>query len=187
MALLEEIYVRLLNNIIREIILTDINIIKYYTMDILEKINKIPEEVALYIKTFISKDVLFLTNKSDYDNNIMKIRFLYHNTNINKRFLYNTETAYYSKLDSYINFLIKNDFDYVFEKLIYYKHNHWVTIKRYTYKGVSYSNYLTFLNQLCIARESTKCRNVIKRIEKSNPLLRKKRHKTELGTVFFFK
>lgn len=146
-------------------------------MDILEKINKIPEEVALYIKTFIPKNVLFLTNKYDYNNNIMKIRFVYHNSNINKLFLYNTETAYYSKLDSYINFIIKNDFDYVFERLIYYKYNHWVTIRRYKYKGVSHSNYLTFLNELCIESQSNKCRNVIKNIEKSNPLLRKKRHK----------
>ena len=146
-------------------------------MEILKKIDQIPEEVAMEIKTYIPNNVLFITNKKYYGDNIMKIRFLYHNTNVNKRFLYNTDTAYYSKLDSYINFIIKNDFDYVFKKLIQYKYNHWVTIKRYKYKGMSHCNYLTFLNHLCITSQSTKCRNVIKKIENSNPLLRKKRHK----------
>ena len=146
-------------------------------MNILKNINKIPEDVALYIKTFLSNNVLFITTKTSYKNNIMKIRFFNHDGNTNKRFLYNSESGYYSKLDSYINYLIKNDYDFIFENLIQYKYNQWVKIRRYTYKGCSHCNYLTFLNHLCITTQSTKCRNVIKKVEKSNPLLRKKRYK----------
>ena len=146
-------------------------------MDILEKINKIPEEVAIYIKLFLPKKTIFLTNRKNYEENIMRIRFLFHSSNIDKRFLYNTETAYYSKLDSYINYIIKNDLHYVFERLIRYKYKHWVKIKRYKYKGCMHINYLTFLNHLCITSQSTKCRNVIKKMEKEIPILRKKKYK----------
>ena len=145
--------------------------------DILKKINLLPEEITLYIKNFLSDKSLLLTNKKDYEENIMKVRFLYHNKLLCKNFLYNTETGYYSRLDSYINYLIKNDFHYVFGLLIHYKYKQWINIKRYRYKGYLHRNYLEFLNHLCITSESTKCRNILKKAESFIPLLRKKRHK----------
>merc|ERR1712166_1254157 len=79
--------------------------------------------------------------------------------------------------ESYIQKIIKNNLNYIFEMVIKYKYSHWVNIKKYRYNGYKYGNYIQFLEQLCIILESTKCKEVIKNFEKKNGIVRKKKHK----------
>ena len=73
-------------------------------MNLLEKIDLIPLELADYIKEYISVDILLQTSKTYYEKYIMMERFnKFKNGPISNRF-------YHITLDTYINRVIKNDF-----------------------------------------------------------------------------
>lgn len=140
-------------------------------MDLLNKINKIPLEVAMIIKTYIPREIIIITNKKDYEKEYMTLRFEWNL--LCKSIPYKKSYT----LESYIRKIIKNDLNYIFEMVIKYKYNHWVKIKKYIYNGYKYRNYIQFLEQLCIMLESTRCREVIKNFENNNGIVRKKKHK----------
>lgn len=140
-------------------------------MDLLNKINKIPLEVAMIIKTYIPREIIIITNKKDYEKEYMKLRFEWNL--LCKSISYKKSYT----LESYIRKIIKNDLNYIFEMVIKYKYNHWVKIKKYIYNGYKYRTYIQFLEQLCIMLESTRCREVIKNFENNNGIVRKKKHK----------
>jgi len=141
-------------------------------MDLLNKINKIPLEVAMIIKTYIPREIIIITNKKDYENEYMTLRLEW-----NDALPYKISYKRHYTLESYIRKIIKNNLNYIFEMVIKYKYGHWVNIKKYRYKGYKYGNYIQFLEQLCIILESTKCKEVIKNFEKKNGIVRKKKHK----------
>jgi len=140
-------------------------------MDLLNKINKIPLEVAMIIKTYIPREIIIITNKKDYEKEYMNLRFEWNL--LCKSISYKKSYT----LESYIRKIIKNDLNYIFEMVIKYKYNHWVKIKKYIYNGYKYRTYIQFLEQLCIMLESTRCREVIKNFENNNGIVRKKKHK----------
>lgn len=140
-------------------------------MDILDKINTIPMDVVFIIKDYIAVRELLITNKNYYEKNIMMERFnKFKNGPIYKRF-------YNISLDTYINRLIKNDLNYIFQLLIEHKYKHWIRLKNYKYRGHRFSNYIYFLEQLCITSNSNKCRSVVKNYEEYNSIVRKKHKK----------
>ena len=139
-------------------------------MDLLNKINKIPLEVAMIIKTYIQREIIIITNKKDYENEYMTLRL---ENNPYKSISYKRHHT----LESYIRKIIKYNLNYIFEMVIKYKYKHWVNIKKYRYNGYKYGNYIQFLEQLCIILESTKCREVLTNFEKNNRTVRKKKHK----------
>ena len=140
-------------------------------MNVLERIELIPDELVLYIRDYISYDILLLTNKNNYEKNIMVERFnKFKKGPICRKF-------YHISLNTYINRIIKNDLNYIFKQLIKYKYNHWIKLKNYRYKGHKFSNYIYFLEQLCITSESNKCRHVVIEYEKNNSIVRKKHKK----------
>ena len=137
-------------------------------MELLNKINKIPLDLVMIIKTYIRREIIIITNKKDYENEYMKIKM-----DSNTVLPYKTNYT----LESYIRRIIKNNLNYIFKMVIKYKYNHWAKIKKYKYKEYKYGSYIQFLEQLCITLESTKCINVIRDFEKNNGLVRKKKHK----------
>lgn len=140
-------------------------------MNLLEKINTIPMDIVLLIKEYIQIDVLLITNKTFYKKNLMLERFnKFKKGPIIKRF-------YNISIDTYVNRIIKKDLNYIFQLLIEYKYKHWIKLKNYKYKGHKFSNYIYFLEQLCIISNSNKCRNLIKDYEKNNSIVRKKHKK----------
>jgi len=140
-------------------------------MDVLDKINTIPMDVVFIIKEYMVVDTLLITNKKYYEKNIMMERFnIFKEGPICKRF-------YNISLDTYINRLIKNDLNYIFQLLIEHKYKHWIRLKNYKYRGHRYSNYIYFLEQLCITSNSNKCRNIVINYEQYNSIIRKKHKK----------
>ena len=140
-------------------------------MNVLDKINTIPMDVVLIIKDYIAVEDLLITNKKYYEKNIMTERFnIFKEGPINKRF-------YNITLDTYINRLIKNDLNYIFQLLIKHKYKHWIRLRNYKYNGHRFSNYIYFLEQLCITTNSNKCRNIVKNYEHDNSIVRKKHKK----------
>lgn len=140
-------------------------------MNLLEKINTIPMDIVLLIKEYIQIDVLLITNKTFYKKNLMLERFnKFKKGPIIKRF-------YNISIDTYVNRIIKKDLNYIFQLLIEYKYKHWIKLKKYKYRGHKFSNYIYFLEQLCITSNSNKCKNLIKDYEKNNSIVRKKHKK----------
>jgi len=71
-----------------------------------------------------------------------------------------------SQYDSYVRMIIRNKYDKIFSKLLYENHHDWFRSsgKRYYYKKGAHSRYINFLEQYCIAHESTKCRDKLRRV-----------------------
>jgi hypothetical protein len=72
--------------------------------------------------------------------------------------------------DSYIRYVIRNDYYFIFEQLLKNNHSKWRKLNRYNYKCKSFINYYTFLVHYCIENESTQCRNIITTIQNKNKI-----------------
>ena len=140
-------------------------------MGLLNRIDRIPLDVATIIKEFIPMSVMLVTRRMDY----MSIRL----DNIgNKPYTF----------ESYIQKLITRNLHYIFKMVITYKYNHWSNISSYRHGGYKYGNYIRYLEQLCVKQDvrekshSTshsilRCSNIISQFEKRNGIVRKKKHK----------
>lgn len=141
-------------------------------MSLLNKIDRIPIELVMIIKEYISREIIIITNKNDYENEYMNLRLTcngmpFRSISYKRKFTFQT----------YIKKIITNNLNYIFEILIKHKYNHWINIKKYRYGGYKYGTYIQYLEQLCIKMESNICRNVIYDFEKKNGIVRKKRDK----------
>ena len=138
-------------------------------MNIFEMVEHLPSDIINYgIKPFLSLDILLLTCKKYYENNIIKYRLKYD------KYLYKKSGL---TLDSYIKKIIRKKFDYIFLLLMKEKYEHWKNIKKYIYKGYRYKTFIDVLIHLCIELDSTKCRNHLICYNKNNDFVRKNKHK----------
>jgi hypothetical protein len=110
---------------------------------IIDKINKLPDEIIDIIKEYIPKQKLVFTNKSNY--------LLYHS--ILKKTIKN--------YDNYIRDMIRRDNEFVFNLIVRENYKKWYEIKQYKYKNMIFTNYLYFTINYCIEHDSNNCRNSI--------------------------
>jgi hypothetical protein len=133
--------------------------------DVFIRLNKLPEDLVNYIYEYIPKNVLKYTNKQlferEYITFISDVRGISH---INK--------AYNFKLDSYLRFVIRNDFDYLF-KLVYNLNFYmWQKTKKWRYKNVYFDSILDYMTHITRYQyKSKKCINYIMN-EKNNKCVR---------------
>ncbi len=82
---------------------------------------------------------------------------------INKYYYSNyRKDAKITNLNSYIRFLIRNDYNFLFSFLLNNKLLKKVNLrKKYKYKKETYKNYIHFLNYLCIYYDSNKCKFLV--------------------------
>ncbi len=64
--------------------------------------------------------------------------------------------------NTYIEKLIKNDSNFIFNLMMKKELFIWGRKKRYKYRGKKYKNYISFLKELCIKNESNRCYHIIK-------------------------
>ena len=117
-------------------------------MNIVSKINKMPDELIDLIKEYISKKTFICTNKTYYG--------LYHQL-IKK---------YISKYESYTRDMIERDNYMVFEKICRENFNNWLSNKQYRYKYMIFNNYVYFIMCFCVENNSNKCREILLNIFK---------------------
>lgn len=113
-------------------------------------ISFLPEEIIQYIiKPYLSLEDIYLTNKTDY---------IVHKT---EKFtsLYEQKKQRFS--NSYITYLIRNDYSLVFEILINIMFKHWYKSWKIKYKEGVFSCYIDLLNYKCIEYRANLCRNII--------------------------
>jgi phosphoribosyl-ATP pyrophosphohydrolase len=110
-------------------------------MDTITK--RLPPELIRYIKEYIPKKTFIFTNRENYN--------LYH-------YLLKPSIKDY---ESYIRAMIRQDNDFVFQKIIEENYNKWYEIIQYKYKNMIFKNYLYFVMNFCIENESNNCRKTI--------------------------
>lgn len=123
--------------------------------DVYIRINKLPEDLVNYIYEYIPKNVLKYTNKKmfeeEYSPFISDVRGISH---INK--------AYNFKLDTYLRFVIRNDFDYLFKLVYNINFSMWQKTKKWRYKNVYFDSILDYMTHITRYQyKSKKCINYI--------------------------
>ena len=104
---------------------------------------RLPVELVRYIKEYIPKKELVFTNRENYN--------LYH------LFIKPCIKDY----ESYIRYMIRQDNEFVFKKIIEENYRKWYEIRQYKYKNMIFNNYLYFVINYCIENESNNCIKVI--------------------------
>jgi hypothetical protein len=124
------------------------------------KINTLPVEMVMLIKSFLPKTSLIFLNNYYYN----KYHYL-----IKKIISKNT-------FENYIRDIIRRDNEFVFSRILNDFQKSISKIKNYIYKNIMYKNYFYFLTDYCIKNDSTKCRTVLNDFLKEQGLC-KNRHK----------
>ena len=101
-----------------------------------------PSDIRKYIMTFIPYHRKYSLNRYFYDKFHKNITF--------------------SPIMSHIQHVIKNDMDYVFQKMLHTNLDKWTKKKKMIYKKLKFDCYVEFLNNLCIEHHSHKCRNILR-------------------------
>jgi hypothetical protein len=109
-------------------------------------LNKLPEFIVLTIYDYIPRKYLVFTNKENYE--------LYH------YYLKSSINNY----ENYIRTMVRKECDFVFKIIIYENLKIWKNLKQYQYKGIIYKNYLYFILNYCIDNESTKCKELARKL-----------------------
>lgn len=104
----------------------------------------------------------------DLPNEILDIIFYYLNTRemlfLNKKHYikYNDYIdQYIINYSSYVRDIIRLDYSFVFEYIIYRNFNKWIKINNYNYKNIIYNNYIFFLSDFANKNKATKCLNLL--------------------------
>lgn len=120
------------------------------------RINRLPQELVREIYDFLPIKTRCILNK-----------FLYQI--FNKHYLH----------DAYIRHIIRKDLDYVFNDIVQKNFQNWEKVKKHKYKNKIFSNYTSFLNNICIEFNSTKCRTILQEVLTIS-LISKNRHKKNI-------
>ena len=126
---------------------------------VLMLINIMPDDIKYYIWKYLRVHTVMITNKKNY--------VLYH------KYLrpYNRE--------QHIRNIIKKDYEFVFQQLLFENVEKWLNLKDFIYKNHIYKNYIYFLILFCIEYESNRCYNMINNFLKQKQLCQN-RHKKNI-------
>ncbi len=97
----------------------------------------LPNDIIIFIKTFIPYNALILTNRSNYEK--------YHSL-INIR-----------NYNNYITNIIQNDYDFSFSCIIRENINNWLRRINIMHKNAIFKNYIYYVMRLCIEYNALKC------------------------------
>ena len=114
-----------------------------YTMDIMNNISTLPDDIIKLIKEYIPHKKLVFVNSSYYN--------LYHHTIRSSIPLY----------DNYVRDIIRRDNEFVFDKVICENIDKWLENKQYFYKNMIFKNFIYFVVHFCIENNSDRCRDVL--------------------------
>lgn len=104
--------------------------------ELMKKIDLLPKELVGEIFDFLSLNMLKLTNKSYYE--------MY-----NKKLIENIDNRNYNfKMDSYIKFILRNDYYYLFGLLYHDYHSKWKGKKKWKYKNVYFDSIFDYIKHM---------------------------------------
>jgi hypothetical protein len=107
--------------------------------------DRFPEEIMKHIYEYLPTRSLLFVKKSLY----------LQSHSLVKRMIPRNQ------YENYIRDMIRRDNDFVFAQLMRENVEHWLLMKRYTYKSTIFSNYIYFLLDYCIENESDHCKRIL--------------------------
>jgi hypothetical protein len=125
---------------------------------------KIPNEIKKYIFLYLDYNVLMLLNK-DYYKKYHKLLLKCSNLIKNKN------------EKSFIRYIIKNDYSFVFEENLIENFNKWIVKKKICYRYLIYDNFIYFLLNFCIQEKAPKCKNILVQTMKLNGMYKNIKNK----------
>ena len=131
-------------------------------------IDNVPEEILREIYTYIPYKNRALHTKTNY--------IFYNSKFIKNKIGFNINSNYSINWAQYIRRIIRNDFNFIFNILIYHEFNNWLNLKCYYYDNAVYRNFTEFINTYAIRNDAIKCRNILLKYFDINGLS-KNRHK----------
>lgn len=81
-----------------------------------------------------------------------------------------------ARWDAYIRHVIRQDYSFIFLKLLHQNKNLWIKPIKYAYKGFLYQSYLLYIDNFAISSNSQKIRTLL--LKDKNRKLAIKGHKT---------
>ena len=115
-------------------------------------LNRLPEELLEYhVWPHVSPYIKMWLNKNYY-NKYHKYLKNYICCNVSKN-------SY--SYDSYVRFIVRNDYVMAFNKLMEDNFDKWFKIKNYEYSAYKFYNYIYFLKHYAIEQYSSKSHNII--------------------------
>jgi len=111
----------------------------------IEKINTLPSDLIVLIKSFIPKTTLLFLNNYYYK----KYHYLI------KKYIKGFN------FENYIRTIIRQDNSFVFSQILIDYNKDISNIKQYIYKNILYKKYYYFLIDYCIKNNSIKCRDIL--------------------------
>ena len=117
-------------------------------------------------------------NKKYYNKYHYLIRKIIINKSVSSQFF----SSY--GMESYIRYIVRNDYYFPFERLIDENFNKWLFMKRYRYKDMVFQNYIRFLIYYCNEFSASSCLNKLITNDKYIKLfgICKKEHKNIINT-----
>jgi hypothetical protein len=125
-----------------------------------EKMNNLPSELIMLIKSYLPKQCLIFLNSYYYKKYHYLVKKCICKTNF----------------ENYLRDIIRRDNEFVFSQILLDFHKDLLKIKNYVYKNIMYKNYFYFLTDYCIKNSSVNCRNVLNEFLKLQGLCQN-RHK----------
>jgi hypothetical protein len=111
--------------------------------DILDSVDKLPDELIKVIYDFLPRFILA---------NLSKKNYIKYHLYISKRII---------NYDSFIRSCIRNENDMVFYYNVIENNKKWLNKKKYIYNNNIFANYGFFLMHFCIEQKADKCKNIL--------------------------
>jgi hypothetical protein len=131
---------------------------------LIERINDLPNDLVIIIKSYLPKSRLIFLNKYYYKKYHYIVKNLIHKNDF----------------EPLLRNIIRHDNDYVFSHILIDFHHYINKIQNYKYKNVLYKNYFKFLIEYCIQNNSVKCRNILNDFLKVQGLCQNRHKKNSL-------
>ena len=113
-------------------------------MELCSRIQLLPVDIINYIKEYVPFITIIFLEKNTY--------ILYHDYIVYKIL---------GKIEKYIRFIIRNDFEFVLNQMMHTYYKKWINQQKYLYKDTIYYNYLSFILFFITENNSNKCKRLL--------------------------
>ena len=122
----------------------------------------IPKELKNIIFEYIPNHTKALITKKYYNT------FFIDRQSYLKKTVWGNHLGLHKKFnfDTYIRYILKKDYDYLFHLLLKQHHNRWHKLKKFNYKKKYYKTYACYITEYCIENKKLKCLRILKEFQR---------------------
>lgn len=125
-------------------------------------IQKLPNDLKFIIYDYIPNYCKALLTKNNY------IRFFPDRQSYLKKYIWGNHIGLHKKFhfNTYIRYILKYDFDFIFQLLLKLHHNRWHKLNKFKYKKKLYKTYACYITEYCIENKRLKCLQRLKEFQR---------------------